>query len=104
MDGKHYKMRILPLFEDDLNDAIDYIAYTLENPQAAEKLVSDVEEALQKRLPFAESFEQFPSKRERKHPYYHIYVGNFTVFYVVIGDVMEVRRILYGRRNTKSIL
>lgn len=104
MDGKQYKLSILPLFEDDLNNAIDYIAYTLENPQAAEKLITDVEEAIQKRLPFAESFEQFPSKRERKYPYYHIYVGNYTVFYVVIGDVMEVRRFLYGRRNTKAMI
>ena len=26
MDGKHYKLRILPLFEEDLNEIVDYIS------------------------------------------------------------------------------
>lgn len=36
MEEKRYKLRFLPLFEDDLNRAIDYIAFELENPEAAE--------------------------------------------------------------------
>ncbi|MCM1488697.1 MAG: type II toxin-antitoxin system RelE/ParE family toxin, partial [Firmicutes bacterium] len=35
---------------------------------------------------------------------YRIYVGNYTVFYVVIGDVMEVRRFIYSRRNFDRLL
>ena len=34
MEEKHYKLRFLPLFDDDLNRAIDYIAFELENPEA----------------------------------------------------------------------
>ena len=30
---------------------------------------------------------------------YRIYVKNYMIFYVVIDDVMEVRRILYNKRN-----
>ena len=36
MDGKHYKLRILPLFEEDLNEIVDYISIRLQNPIAAE--------------------------------------------------------------------
>ena len=50
-------------------------------------------------LECAEAFEQYPSVRERQYPYYRIYVKNYVVFYVVIDDIMEVRRILYNRRN-----
>lgn len=36
MAEKHYKLRILPLFEDDLNEIVDYISIHLQNPIAAE--------------------------------------------------------------------
>ena len=42
MIGKRYELRILPLFEDDLNEIVDYIASRLRNPVAAERLVDDV--------------------------------------------------------------
>ena len=52
----------------------------------------------------AEAFEPYPSSRERQHPYYRIQVKNFTIFYVVIGDTMEVRRIIYSRRNLTHLI
>lgn len=104
MGGKQYKLRVLPLFEDDLNEIVDYITEHLHNPIAALNFVDAVEAAINERLPFAETFEPYPSTRERRHPYYQIPVKNFTVFYVVIGDIMEVRRILYSRRDLKNLL
>ena len=59
MDGKHYKLQILPLFEDDLNEIVDYITYRLQNPIAAENLVDEVENAIHERLSCAESFEPY---------------------------------------------
>ena len=102
MNEKHYELRFLPLFEDDLDEIVDYITYRLKNPAAAERLVDEVETAILERLPCAEFFEPFHSVRKRQYPYYRIQVRNFTVFYVVIGNVMEVRRILYSRRNWKE--
>ena len=61
-----------------------------------------MEEAINERLTCAEAFEPYHSSRERRYPYYRIYVKNFIVFYVVIGNVMEVRRILYGKSNWKK--
>lgn len=104
MESKRYKLRILPLFEDDLNEIVDYIAVKLRNPPAAEALVDLVQESIRERLTCAEAFEPYPSQKDREHPYYRIYVKNFIVFYVVIGDVMEVRRILYGKRNIRKQL
>lgn len=99
MSEKHYKLSILPLFEDDLNEIVDYITWELRNPIVADSLVNSVELAIYQRLPYAESFQKFLSKKDRKHPYYRIFVKNFTIFYVVIDDVMEVRRILYSRQH-----
>ena len=99
MNGKHYELHILPLFEDDLSEIVDYIAITLQNPIAADALVDAVENAIEERLSCAESFEPYRSTKERRYPYYRIQVKNYSIFYVVIGDVMEVRRILYNKRN-----
>ena len=99
MNGKRYKLRFLPLFEEDLNGIVDYVAFRLKNPIAAEALVNDVQKAIHDRLSCAEAFEPYHSAKERQYPYYRIYVKNYVIFYVVIGDVMEVRRILYNRRN-----
>ena len=64
MNGKRYKLRFLPLFEDDLNGIVDYIAFRLKNPIAAEALVNDVQKAIQDRLSCAEAFEPYPEKQK----------------------------------------
>lgn len=104
MNGKRYKLQILPLFEDDLNEIVDYITCRLQNPVAADALIDAVERAIEERRSCAEAFEPYHSAKERAYPYYRIHVKNFVVYYVVIGDVMEVRRILYDRRDVTQHL
>ena len=72
MEKKLYELRILPLFEHDLNQITDYIAYRLHNPEAADHLIDAVEDAIDKRLPIAESFEPYRAARETELPYYWI--------------------------------
>ena len=99
MLGGQYRLEYTPLFDEELADAIRYIAVKLRNPQAAEKLLEDTERAIQERLFAPESFEPVPSSKDREHPYYRIAVGNFIVLYCVIDDVMDVRRFVYEKRN-----
>ena len=101
MNEKKYKLRYLPHFEYDLNEIVDYITDHLKNSDAAERLVSDIESAIHERLNCPTSFEPYHSVKERQYPYYRIQVRNFTIFYVIIEDVMEVRRVLYSRRDWK---
>lgn len=102
MIGKRYKLRFLPLFQEDLNEIVDYISFQLNNPRAAENLLNEIQEAIRERTYCAEAFEQYHSRKERQYPYYRIFVRNYVIFYVVIEDVMEVRRILYSRRNLQE--
>lgn len=104
MENKQYVLRILPLFEDDLNSIVDYISLQLHSPLAALSFIDEVEAAILERLPYAESFEQYPSLKKRSYPYYKIHVKNYMIFYVVIGNIMEVRRIIYSKRNLKSYI
>lgn len=102
MNEKNYKLRYLPLFEEDLIAIVDYVIMKLKNPQAAEELVRDVECAIYERLNNPEAFEPYHSLKDRYNSYYRIYVKNYVIYYVVINNVMEVRRILYKARNVKE--
>ena len=109
MQDEKYILRYLPIFYDDLSETVDYITNRLHSKQAALALLNVVEKAIFDRLPVAEAFERYPSMKERRYPYYRIYVKNFIVFYVVIKDegsvpIMEVRRFLYNKKNYKEFI
>ena len=65
MRGDAYTLEYLPLFDEELAEAVRYITYELRNPDAAMKLVADAEAAIQDRLFAPESFEPVPSERTR---------------------------------------
>ena len=109
MADTKYRLRYLPLFYEELEQKVVYIAGTLQNPQVANDLIDAVEKAILKRQPVAEAFEPYHSMRERKYPYYHICVNNFVIYYVVIDDedvdkIMEVRRFLYNKQNRDKLV
>jgi plasmid stabilization system protein ParE len=99
-----YHLRYLPLFEQDLAETLNYLAQRLHNPQAAKRLLDDTAEAILKRLENPLSIPPYESARTRKRPYRAIHIRNFIVFYVVIDNVMEVRRFVYGRRDIPRML
>lgn len=109
MFSKKYRLSYLPLFYEDLDEKVTYIAEKLKNPKAANDLLDRVESAIMERLPLAESFELYHSVRERRYSYYRIYVDNYIIYYVVIDDdpndlIMEVRRFLYNGQNRDNMV
>lgn len=109
MFSKKYRLSYLPLFYEDLDEKITYIAEKLKNPKATNDLLDKVESAIMERLPVAESFEPYHSVRERRYSYYRIYVDNYIIYYVVIDDdpkdlVMEIRRFLYNGQNRDNMV
>lgn len=109
MADTKYTLRYLPLFYEDLQEKIVYIAEKLHNIKAANDLIDEVERAILERQPVAESFEPYHSFKERRYPYYRIYVKNFVVYYVVIDDdgddkIMEMRRFLYEGQDAKHLI
>ena len=99
-----FTIRYLPMYEEDLNEIVDYISFKLHSPETALRLVDKIEKAILDRLNCPLSFEPFQSLKKRRNPYYRIYVDNFTIYYVVIENVMEVRRILYNKRDAYQII
>ena len=95
MENKSYQLRYLPIFETDLLSTVNYITNVLKNEDAAHRLGAEIESAILKRLENPLAFETYRSAKMREYPYYRIYVRNYVVYYVVIGNVMEVRRLIY---------
>lgn len=109
MNNENYQLRYLPLFFEDLQSIALYIKNDLKNPKAANELINNIEKAILNRLPICECFEPYVSKRERKYPYYRIYVKNYIIYYVVINDeghskIMEIRRVLYNQQNRDDFI
>jgi plasmid stabilization system protein ParE len=97
MQDKIYKLRYLPLFEQDLLDTVNYISKVLKNEEAAMRLINDVETAILVRLNNPVAFEPYHSRKKREYPYYRIYVRNYVIYYVVIDDVLKA--INNGRKS-----
>lgn len=104
MENKKYKVRYLPVFQEDLIEATTYISNVLKNPTAANKLLEQIEKTILETSKDPLLYEPYRSAKQRKATYYRIFVKNFVVYYVVIDDVMEVRRLLYKSRNTADLL
>lgn len=102
--NKKYKIKYLPLFYEDLDRITDYIRYELANEIAVDNLVNELEKKINQRADNPNSYEKYLSIKKRKNTYYKIYVKNYTVFYVVKDNTMEVRRILYSRRNFEKLI
>lgn len=104
-----YELRYLPLFYEDLEEKVLYIAEQLHNEKAANDLIDAVENVIIERLPNAEAFEPYHSMKERRYKYYRIYVKNFVIYYVIIDDegtkkIMEVRRFIYNKQNRENLI
>ena len=101
---KKFKLSYLPQFEQDLSEVSDYIVNKLNNPAAALRLINETEIAIKKRLDNPLEFRPYKSKRTRVNDYYRINIKNYSIFYVILDDVMEVRRFVYSKRNLPDII
>ncbi len=85
-----YEVKLYPRAYRDLDDIYSYIAKNLTEQGTAEKLVSDIEDAIF-------SLEQFPERGSVRRTgiyadkvYRQLFVGNYTVIYRVYKEEREV--------------
>ncbi|MGN1298888.1 MAG: type II toxin-antitoxin system RelE/ParE family toxin [Candidatus Scatovivens sp.] len=104
MDNKKYNIKYLSTFVNQLNNILYHLTYVLRNKNAAEKFREEVIEKIEKRSKSTTSFEIFKKSKNEQINWYRIYVKNYTIFYVVKNDVMEVRRIYYSKRSFKKLI
>jgi toxin ParE1/3/4 len=102
---RKYKLVFLPLAEEDLIGIVLYISHHLQNPTGAMHVMNRIRDAMIERSTAPESFQKFESAKNRSDTYYRINVGkSYSIFYVIKGNTMEIRRILYSARDIDSLL
>ena len=102
---RKYKLVFLPIAEEDLTEIVHYISHHLQNSTCAMHVMNRIREAIFERSMAPESFHKYISIKNRSDTYYRINIGrSYSVFYVVKGKTMEIRRILYSARDIDSLL
>ena len=104
MANKIYQIRYLPTFISQFNNILYYIKYELKNKIAADSLYNEVVTQIEIRSQAPESYEIFKKFENVNIKYYKINIKNYTVFYSVKGNIMEVSRIYYSQRNFDKLI
>ena len=104
MANNKYIIRYSSTYISQFNSILKYFVNNLKNKIAAENFYNEVIKEIEKRSENPEGYEKYISTRKRKNTYYRIYVKNYTIFYTVKDNTMEVRRILYSRRNFDKLV
>lgn len=99
-----YAIKYTSTFVNQFDNILKYFINKLKNKVAAEDFYNEVIAEIEKRCENPESYEKYKSSRKRINTYYRIYVKNYTIFYIVKNNTMEIRRILYSRRNFDKLV
>lgn len=97
-----YKIKIFPIAQNDMAEMVEYIN-TL-SPQAALEHYDLVVQQIETLTTMPERCPLCKDTQLRLRGYRTLLVKNYIVFYVVNGDTVEIRRILYARRQYESLL
>ena len=99
---KLYEVRIYPSAKQDLLEIIDYLnTLSADTALGYYDLLTEQIQSLE-RMP-----ERCPVPRNaflKAKGYRYLIVKNYLVFFVVVEDVVQIRRILYKRRNYLDLL
>ena len=101
-----YDLHITGSAENDINEAADYIEYVLMNPQAADKLLNDIEETLPALAEKPQRFAVVSDPVLNAWGIRFVQINKYLAFYVVDDNTERVNviRFLYMKRDWIGIL
>lgn len=95
--NKKFKIEYLPIAKKDLTEILEYIQ--IDNPSVALKLLDEIDKTIAK-LAYFPYIGHIPKDQRLIFLNYRmLVVETYIVFYVVLDDVVEIRRILHGKRK-----
>lgn len=101
-----YKIHIADTFEHDLTLVTAYISQVLQNPTAADNLLTKAEEIVDKIADFPFMFSFCPDKELAQKGYRNAPVGNYQLFYRADErtETVYILRFQYAGREMSSLL
>lgn len=101
-----YKIQFSKDARKDLIDIYSYIKYNLQEPVIAKKMIAKIREEINKLKDNPTIYSIIKDEFIKKGEIRKIKVNNYIVFYRVKENnkIVEIVRIMYGRRNWTNIL
>lgn len=97
-----YKISILPAAQNDLREIVDYLN-TL-SPQAAVSYYDMIVERIASLTQMPKRYALVKDAQLRLKGYRTLIIKHYIVFYVVKEKTVEIRRILFARRQYQPLL
>lgn len=94
---KKYKIVYLSVAKRDLMEIVEYIKK--DKQTAAIEFIEQIDTSISQLECFSEMGKVPQDLRLRRFNYKVLIVGNYLVFYVIRKNVIEIRRILHGKRR-----
>lgn len=101
-----YQVHITKQAEKDLSRALDYIEFSLKNPQAADSLLDETERTLGSLEQMQERYALPDDKLLAAWGIRFVQIKKYLAFYVIAKETQTVHiiRFLYGKSDWRSIL
>jgi toxin ParE1/3/4 len=96
------EIRFLSIAQDDLRDIIDFIS--IQNTQAAEKLVTRIEKILATLSTHPYAGRISDDEELLRMGYRYLVIDNYLIYYVTEGTQVWIHRIIHGARERKPLL
>ena len=97
-----YKVKILPTAQEDMAEIVDYLN-TL-SPDAALRYYDLLIEKIGSLSDMPERCALARDTQLRLRGYRVLIVEQYLVFFVILGDTVQIRRIIYGRRQYEALI
>ncbi|MBP3265157.1 MAG: type II toxin-antitoxin system RelE/ParE family toxin [Acidaminococcaceae bacterium] len=101
-----YSVSVTEEAKRDLRSIINYIAFRLKSPMAAQNLLDEIEEQIEGLAQFPERFQLYELEPWHSRNLRMVSVKNFVILYIpdIETKVVNVYRIFYGKRDIAAIL
>ena len=99
-----YEIKYLPVAIKDLKETVDYITIILCNKKAALDFIDALDHSVSRLHSFPYSCRLYQSQSLLDLEYRVLPVKNYLLFYVILDNVVEIRRIVYARVNLDAML
>lgn len=106
MSDKKYSVTLSPEAKEDMRSIAAHISYTLKNKIAARSQTQRIRKEIRSLDHFPHRYTHVDWEPWRSDGVHKMPVNNFTVYYFVQEDLMDVKilRIFYGGRDVEHIV
>ena len=88
----HYKIILFPTAVSDIEDAYNYIFYSLQNPFAAIGTVREIKKQI-------DSLASNPERQKFNEKYYYVRAKRYKIYYHISDDKVCIVRVIHSSRK-----